>query len=304
MQVLTASLPGWVLLHSLEEDVLRRKLVGLHFFSVLFTVVVISFMFLPTVWAGDFSGFVGQSGKLRISGGTAHIPVMKEAAGLIMQNVAGVRISIAGGGSGVGIKQVGEGLVDIGNSGRRATANEIQKYGLVQHCWALDGVGVIVNKANSVRKLSSSQLQDIFSGKISNWRELGGIDREITIMTRDQASGTRKVFWKKALHKGSISRRALVVVSNGAMKSAVSHNPYAIGYASVGFIDDTVAAAALDGVMPTLENVRSGKYPVVRGLYSNTKGPAFGLTAIFLDFLYSAAGQEIIANHGLIAVAH
>jgi phosphate transport system substrate-binding protein len=88
------------------------------------------------------------------------------------------------------------------------------------------------------------------------------------------------------------------------MKSAVLHNPYAIGYASVGFIDDSVAAVALDGVAPTLANIRSGEYPVVRGLYSNTNGPASGLAAAFLNFLYSAAGQEIVAAHGLIPVDH
>lgn len=282
---------------------MRTKMSILNYFLILFLISVLSFLSVSTLWADDFSGFSGESGKLRVSGGTAHIPVMKDAAGLIMRNVPAVRISIAGGGSGVGIKQVGEGLVNIGNSGRRATANEMLKYGLVQHRWALDGVGVIVNNDNPVRELSSSQLQDIFSGRINNWQVLGGVDREITIVTRDQASGTRKVFWKKALGKGAISHRAQVVVSNGAMKSAVSHNPYAIGYASVGFIDDTVAAVALNGVMPTLESVRRGEYPVVRGLYSNTKGPASGLTAAFLDFLYSATGQEIIVTHGLIAVA-
>ncbi len=270
---------------------------------VLFLVLNLSFLLGTKVWADDLAGFVGKSGTLRISGGTAHIPVMKEIAGLIMKRATEIRISVAGGGSGLGIKQVGEGLVDIGNSGRKPTSNEVQKYGLILYRWALDGVGVIVNKDNPVQSLSQSQLQEIFSGRIKNWSQLGGVDKKITLVSRDQASGTRKVFWKKALEKGDISSRALVVSSNGAMKSAVLHNPYAIGYASLGFLDDTVAAVALDGVAPTLANVRSGAYPVVRGLFSNTKGSVSGLTKEFINFLYSQKGQEIILRKGLIPVA-
>ncbi|MCK5916653.1 MAG: phosphate ABC transporter substrate-binding protein [Deltaproteobacteria bacterium] len=282
---------------------MRRIKIELNWVSALFLFLSLSFLVAPQAFAGDLSGFVGEPGTLRISGGTAHIPVMKESAGLIMRKVPDIRVSIAGGGSGVGIKQVGEGLVDIGNSGRKPTLIEVEKYGLIIHRWALDGVGVIVNRDNPVAALSSSRLQDIFSGRIDNWSKLGWKDKKITIITRDQASGTRKVFWKKALEKGTISSRALVVPSNGAMKSAVLNNPYAIGYASVGFLDDSVAAVALDGVAPTLKNVRSGAYPVVRGIYSNTRGTAHGLAAEFINFLYSKTGQEIILRKGLIPVA-
>ena len=263
----------------------------------------LSFLLVPQVGADNFSGFKNQSATLRISGGTAHIPVMKEAAGMIMRKLPEIRISVAGGGSGVGIKQVGEGLVDIGNSGRKPTANEVEKYGLILHCWALDGVGVIVNQDNPLRNLTVAKLQDIFSGRIDNWNQLGWIDKKITLITRDQASGTRKVFWKKALRKSSVSRRALVVSSNGAMKSAVLNNPYAIGYASIGYLNNSVAVVALDGVMPTMANIRNGSYPVVRGLYSNTRGMPHGLTESFINFLYSPAGQEIILSKGLIPVA-
>ena len=251
-------------------------------------------------WAPYPAG--AADGVIRISGGTAHIPVMKAAARVFMEKHPGVRITIAGGGSGVGIKQVGEGLVDIGNSGRRPTEREIEKYGLVLHRWALDGVGVIVNRDNPVRKLTRQQLKSVFSGRISNWRELGGVDHEITLCSREAGSGTRKVFWKKALEKGDISDRAQVVPSNGAMKIAVAGNPYAIGYISVGYLDGSVAGVALDGVAPTLENVKSGRYPVVRGLYSNTKGPARGLVKEFIDLLYSPVGEKIISGKGLLPV--
>ena len=197
---------------------------------------------------------------------------------------------------------MGEGLVQIGNSGRKASDTEIQKYGLSLYKWAIDGVGTVVHPKNPVQALTSKQLQDIFSGSIDNWKTLGGPDRAITVYTRDKSSGTRSVFWKKALAKGEISPKAQFVASNGAMKTAVSKNPYAIGYMSVGYIDKSVAAVSLDGVRPDLETVKSGKYKVSRGLYSNTKGPATGLAEKFINYLLSPEGQKIVVQKGFVPV--
>jgi phosphate transport system substrate-binding protein len=253
-------------------------------------------------FAGNLNLFEGMKGTLRIAGGTAHIPVMKEASKRIMTFNGDIQIIIAGGGSGVGIKQVGEGLVDIGNSGRKPTDEEINKYQLKMFKWAIDGVGVVVNPGNKVKALSKAQLIDIFSGKINNWKIIGGVDKPINVYTRDKASGTRAVFWKKALDKGEITAKANFVVSNGAMKSAMSSDPYAIGYVSVGYIDESVAPVALGGVVPTLENVKQGKYQIARGLYSNTKGEPSGLTKKFIDFIFSPEGQKIAAEKGFIPV--
>jgi len=252
--------------------------------------------------AGDLDGFSGEKGTVKIAGGTAHIPVMKIAAKEIMTSNPDIRITIAGGGSGVGIKQVGEGMIDIGNAGRKATEQEIESYGLHMEKWAIDGVGVVVNPKNSVKALSSQQLQDVFAGKIGNWKELGGEDRSITLYDRDVASGTRAVFWKKALKKGEVSNRANVVVSNGAMKTSIAGDPYGIGYVSVGHIDSTIVPVALNGVVPTLENVKNGSYTVARGLYSMTKGEPAGLAKLVLDYLLSPSGQKIVMDKGFISV--
>ncbi|MEA1970709.1 MAG: phosphate ABC transporter substrate-binding protein [Thermodesulfobacteriota bacterium] len=257
---------------------------------------------VAAVHAGDLDAFSGEKGAIKIAGGTAHIPVMKEAAKRIITFNPDIQISIAGGGSGVGIKQVGEGLVDIGNSGRKPSDNEIARYNLKMFKWAVDGVGIVVNPRNPVKSLTKSQLMDIFAGKISSWKVLGGMDKEINLYTRDKSSGTRAVFWKKALNKGEISPKANFVVSNGAMKSVVANDPYSIGYVSVGYIDSTVAPVALDGVVPTLDTVRTGTYKVARGLYSNTKGTPTGLTKKFIDYLYTPEGQKIIAGKGFIPV--
>ena len=252
--------------------------------------------------AGDLERFEGVKGTLRIAGGTAHIPVMKEAAKRIMAANRDIKITIAGGGSGVGIKQVGEGLIDVGNSGRKATDDEIKRYGLKIHKFAIDGIAVVVNPKNPVVKMKKNELIDIFSGKISNWKALGFKDRGINVYTRDASSGTRKVFWKKALNRGEIIKSANFVKSHGAMKSVINVDPYGIGYISIGYLDDTVAPVSLDDVSPTLENVLRGDYKIARGLYMNTKGEPSGMVRLFIDYIMSKEGQKIVEDKGYIAV--
>ncbi len=262
------------------------------------------FMLLSSAaaFAGDLDTFTGERGEVRVAGGTAHIPVMKEAAIRIMKHNPDIHISIGGGGSGAGIKQVGEGLIDIGNSGRKAKKDEISRYGLKMFKWAIDGVAVVVNPANTVRSLSQEQVAAIYAGSITNWQELGGQDRKINVYTRDEASGTRAVFWKKALAKGNVAKNANFVVSNGAMKAAVSQDSFGIGYVSIGHMDDSLAGVAFNTIEPTLANVQSGKYPIARGLYSNTKGEPVGLVKKVIDYLFTDEGQEIVAQKGFIPV--
>ena len=197
--------------------------------ALLFVLALVccSLMLAWGVHAGSLESFDGEKGSLKIAGGTAHIPVMKEAAKRIMTHNPEIQISIAGGGSGVGIKQVGEGLIDIGNSGRKAKDEEITRYGLKMYKWAIDGVGIAVDPRTPEVSLSKTQAKEVFAGNIMNWKELGGEDKTINVYTRDEASGTRAVFWKKALGKGDITSKANFVVSNGAMKSAVAQDPIA-----------------------------------------------------------------------------
>jgi len=248
-------------------------------------------------------GFSGLEGTLRIAGGTAHIPVMKAVAAEITAAFPEIRIAIAGGGSGVGIKKVGEGLVDIGNSGRKASKEEIEKYRLVPLKWAVDGIAVVVHPDNPVSDLTPDQIRRIFAGKITDWKSVGGPDRPIHLYTRDEASGTRKVFWKKLLAKGPLDPKADFVSSNGAMKRAVASDPDAIGYMSAGFVDSSVRGISVGGVAPSRENIRNGKYPYARGLYSLTRGKPEGLAKAFLDYLLSDHVQhEIVPAKGFIPV--
>jgi len=269
------------------------------FALVAITSLIISFA-ITFAHAEGLDSFKGMEGKIDIAGGTAHIPVMKGAAKLVMQSNPSIRITVAGGGSGVGVQKVGEGLVDIGNAGRPLTAKEAEKYGLESFPFAIDGVAPIINPENKVDGLDASKIREIFSGAITNWKEVGGADAEIHLYTRDEASGTRAVFWKKLLNKGEIGQTANVVSSNGSMKVAVSNDPGAIGYMSIGHLDGSVKALAVDGVTPDQESAVSGKYPVVRKLFMNTKGAPSPLVKAFIDFILSPDGAKLIRESGYL----
>lgn len=244
--------------------------------------------------------FSELEGTLDIAGGTAHIPVMEEAAKRIMTGNPEINISVAGGGSGVGVQKVGEGLVSIGNTGKALSDEEIAKYGLESFAFCIDGVAVIVHPDNKVQELTSKQVQDIYSGKIRNWSEVGGANSTINLFDRDEASGTREVFWKKALAEGTVDKGANIVASNGAMKTAISNDKNAIGYTSIGHVDSSVKAIILDGAEANQDNAKSGFYRVSRKLYMNTKGEPTGLTKAFIDYIMGPDGAEIITEAGFI----
>lgn len=250
--------------------------------------------------AAALDSFAGLEGTIDIAGGTAHIPVMTDAAKNIMAFNPKIRITVEGGGSGVGVQKVGEGLVSIGNTGRALSAEEVAKYGLKTYPFALDGVAVVINPGNPVSGLSAQQVQDIFSGKITNWKEVGGKDGPIHLFTRDEASGTREVFWEKLLKKGPIAGSANVVASNGAMKAAIAQDKDAIGYAGIGHVDQSVKGVVLDGVVPSQENAMNGSYPVVRKLYMNTKGEPSKLVKAFIDYILGPDGAAIVAKAGYL----
>lgn len=256
----------------------------------------------PRALSPELQAFAGLEGTIAISGGTAHIPVMEKAAARIQAVNPKVRITVAGGGSGVGIQQAGEGLVDIGNSGRALSEDESTKLGLVGHAFAIDGVAVVVHPTNPVRALTSAQIRDLYAGKIADWSAVGGTAGAVNLFTRDEASGTRETFWTILLRKGEVAKGATVVASNGAMKTAVAGDPRALGYTSIGHVDATVRALQVDGVDPTQESASSGRYAVTRKLWMTTKGEPKPLVRAFLGFIFSAEGAEYTRAAGYIPV--
>ncbi|MEG1610949.1 MAG: phosphate ABC transporter substrate-binding protein [Bilophila sp.] len=268
------------------------------FFSGL--TVATALLFAGTALAMPLEGFTGLKGELNIAGGTAHIPVMKGAAKNIMSANQDIRITVAGGGSGAGVQQVGEGLVQIGNTGRALKEGEINKYSLKSFPFAIDGVAVVVNVANKVTALTKAQLLDIYTGKLTNWKALGGADAPISLYVREDGSGTREVFEERALDKKTGTSKANVVNSNGAMKTAITQDKNAIGYVGIGHLDATLQGLVLDGMVPSQPNAANGTYKVTRKLYMNTKGEPTGLTKAFIDYIYTPEGAAIITKSGYI----
>lgn len=252
--------------------------------------------------AENIKEFQGLQGSLNIAGGTAHIKCEKEAIKNIMRDNANVSISIAGGGSGIGIKQVSSHIIDLANSGRKPTANEIKKGDLKLFRFAIDGIGIVVNKNNSLSNLSTKQLQDIFAGKIVNFSELGLHNAKINLYTRDESSATRKVFWKKALKKSPIINSARVVSSNAAMKTAISNDKNAIGIISLGLVDDSIKLLNLDGVKASVKTINNSSYKVARGLFLLSSGEPKPMAKAFIDYMRSSDGANIVKKYGFIAV--
>jgi phosphate transport system substrate-binding protein len=141
---------------------------------------------------------------------------------------------------------------------------------------------------------------DIYSGKIKDWKEVGGAKGAINIFGREDGSGTREVFTERAIKKGELVSSVNVVNSNGAMKTAVAQDKRAIGYVGIGHIDNSVKAPTFDGVVPSQENAANGTFKVTRNLFMNTKGKAEGITKLFIDYIFSPEGAEIIKDSGYI----
>lgn len=268
----------------------------------VFVLIMGALLVAGNAVGSELDRFAGLKGTIDIAGGTAHIPVMNDAAKNIMRFNPQIRITVAGGGSGVGVQKVGEGLVDIGNTGRALSEAEKSTYGLVSFSFAVDGVAVAVNPKNPVNELSPEQIKKIFAGAITNWKEVGGVQGAIHVFGRDEASGTREVFWEKLLGKGDVAQGINIVPSNGAMKVALAGDPQAIGYLGIGHISTDIKAIVIDKVKPTQENATSGAYKVVRNLYMNTKGQPSPLEQAFIDYIRGPEGAEIIKKHGYIPI--
>jgi phosphate transport system substrate-binding protein len=269
-----------------------------HFRNLL--CVSLAVMLASAAWGAPLDAFRGLEGKMDIAGGTAHIPVMTQAARDIMTFNPKIRITVAGGGSGVGVKQVGEGLAQIGNTGRPLKASEIEKFGLVSFPFAIDGVALAVHPSNPVKALTKEQVVAIYTGKITDWKELGGEPGAIDVYGREDGSGTRETFQGKLMGKVDQMPSVNTVNSNGAMKTAIAQDSRAIGYVGIGHLDPSIAGVAIDGHVPSQENAAKGEYPVVRDLFMNTKGEPTGLTAAFIDYIYSEPGAKIIEKSGYI----
>ena len=234
-------------------------------------------------------------GNITGSGSSALLPLVKDAAETFKKKNPDVSISLNAGGSGMGLKQVSEGSVDIGNSdvpaNTKLTKEQADK--LEDHKICVMTVATIVNKdiAATVKSLTNQQLADIFTAKVTNWKEVGGPDEPITLVTRPKTSGTRALFAKYAINGAEeASNKSLETDNSGLLLQSVAQNKGAIGYVALPYLtkNDTVGTIAINNVAPTLENTYSGKYNVwgYEHVYTN-KSPKAAVKA-FIDYMLSA----------------
>ncbi len=240
---------------------------------------------------------------LNIAGSTSLLPIMQEAINLFKKNYPQYIINIAGGDSLLGIQQLAVGAINIANTGYLPREEDVKKHNLRSFPIAIDGVAVVVDIRNSVQNLTTQQLVDIFSGKITNWKEINGTDAEIILYTREEGSATRECFIENAIKNGKIASSANVITSSRAMKSAIFQNPNAIAYMSIAYVDEDVKALAIDGIIPSQENLQNAIYPIIRQLCMNTRGNPEGLTKMFIDFILASENSHIIKDNDYIAIS-
>ncbi|MEA1908706.1 MAG: phosphate ABC transporter substrate-binding protein PstS family protein, partial [Euryarchaeota archaeon] len=243
--------------------------------------------------------------ELTIAGSTTVLPIADACASAYTENNPGSQIYVSGGGSSYGVKAVANGTVDIGTASRDLKDSEIAAYpDLVTHAIARDGVAVIVNPASPVSNLTMEELQGIYTGNITNWADLGGNNSTITVVSREDGSGTRDCFEQAVLKpiSGEILDGAAILDSNDAVRTVVAGDENAIGYLSLGYIDSNVSAVCLNGTLPTIENIQSGDYAISRTLLMITNGEPDADEQAFLDFVLSHDGQQIVEEENFISV--
>ena len=248
--------------------------------------------------------------KLVLDGSTTVGPIAKAFAEYYMRQNPGVNITVSESGSGNGAKALLNGTCDIADLSRDLKDTErkaMEEKGVkpVAHVVAFDALPVIVHPSNKVKGLTIDQVRDIYTGKITNWKDVGGSDQAIVVISRDTNSGTFESFKDLVLGKeAKICEGAEYAGSNGGVRQRVQMTKGAIGYAGLGFVDRSVKALAINGIAPCAETVISKTYPIARELFMFTNGApaAEGLIAKFIALSRSEKGREIIEEIGFVPV--
>lgn len=247
-----------------------------------------------------------NSDQVTAAGSTSVTPFAEQLAEGFMAAHRGMLINIQGIGSTAGIQATEIGAADIGMSSRSLEGDETQK--LLPIPIALDAMAIIVNPANPVRNLSLEQVRRIYAGKILNWQEVGGNNALITLVNREAGSGTRGAFEELAMgkHGPKMSDRSLRQGSNGAVRAVVAGDPNAIGYISLGIVNNQVRALSVDQTEPSSANIHAGRYRLVRPfLFLIRKGTIPSrLSEEYMKYVLSDEGQQTLVKAGLIAVPH
>jgi phosphate transport system substrate-binding protein len=256
---------------------------------------------------GNDKKAVKLSGTFTFGGSTTVQPIANVAIEQFAKANAGVKISYEGVGSGAGLKQLGEGTLSLAGSSRDLKQSELDA-GLVPVVIARDAIIAVVNKDISVANLTKAQLAGIYSGTITNWKDVGGKDEKIVVVNRDETSGTYGAFKEMVLDPGKLAytKDAIVAKENGEVAAKVASTPGAIGYVGLGFVEEITKAGgkalSIDGIEASVETTLSNKYPISRNLYLATKGAAKdgSVEKAFIDYILSARGKVIVKEAGFV----
>jgi phosphate transport system substrate-binding protein len=236
--------------------------------------------------------------SLTIAGSTALLPLVKDAAGVYQTKHADVKISVSGGGSGTGLNQVAAKAIDIGDSDVVAPAGST----LTDNRVAVIGFAVIVDPKLGLKSLTKKQVQQVFNGAVTNWKEVGGPDQKIVVVNRTRGSGTRAVFEKTIIAPEKVSETGLTEDATGTVVSVVSTTPGAVSYAAFsGTHGKPVTEVAIDGIAPTDANILVGKYPFWSYEHMFTNGAPAGASKDFIDFVKSS--DDLLKSNGFIKIS-
>jgi len=251
------------------------------------------------------SVFARKSNKIKIAGSTTVFPIAQKCAEVYMDKHPKIRITVRGGGSGVGIASIVAGKVDIGDASRPIKNKELKKaraagINPVGNVVAKDAIAIVVNNANPISKITVDQIKKIYTGEIVNWKELGGPNKKIVIASRDSSSGTYETFETKVLKGAKVLAGALKLPSNKAVATTVAQTPEAIGYVGLGYVTDALKAVPVNGVEASVATVNDATYPISRSLFMYTQGKPKGKVKNFIDFILSSEGQSIVSEVGFV----
>ncbi len=251
-----------------------------------------------------FLGWIGvgcprATAGITVAGSTSVEPFAELLAEEYMSAHRNSHIYVQGGGSSAGIEAAKTHSANIGMSSRSLLPDEKNLYSVTI---AQDAIAIIVNPQNTVQDLSLEQVRAVFSGNVTNWKQVGGRDHPIVLVNREEGSGTRESFQKFVMGKQDVSLDSLVQDSNGAIRQVVSNDPNAIGYISLGLVNPKVRALTISGIQPTVENIEAGKYTLVRPFLFVLDGPPSAEVKAFIDFVLSSTGQDLLSKEGLVTV--
>ncbi len=234
---------------------------------------------------------------VNIAGSTSVMPFSEKLAEHFMLDHPTFAVNVQAGGSTAGVQACITHTVDIGMCSRDLKAEE-QVLTAIPICY--DGIAIVVNPLNPVTSLSLAQVRSIFNGSVKNWSQLGWIDRRIDAVSREEGSGTRGAFEELVMGTDTIDDATMVQDSNGSVREVVATDPYAIGYLSLGIVDERVVAVAIDNVKPSVETIKNKRYKIVRPFLYLTMGTPSEAAQLFIRYVLSEAGQSLLIKEGLI----